>query len=774
MRPWRKLCEHVQKENICAEVTTTGRGLTKSQDISLYPSVYIGTGDVSSVCGEAVDVREQLRPAGMESNVEGHREGEMDGREEGRNGDDEDRLEGGGRLGRGEVEGTGPEERGEVDGELERDKEGEEGSLSRHSRGVKTPAITTALIQIPQTSNFSTLRNVVSSTNRSEVIGGVEGASGCVPTREDVSTSSSVSDHSSHGKMADLSSLLSSMSIDDSDHMKNASAASNKCVSGGEDPAHLSDVADSTHIPTSSTYTSGPAHLSNGPGSTHLSNIVGSTYDTNSAHLSNGQDSGRPSNVVCSTHLSGHTHFSDAVSAHLSNVTDKGFSRHLSDDTDSTHLSDDSDATHLSGDTGSTHSSKEAGHLDISSSKMAHSSDWPLVREAALKSQRQRQFDNAEGLQGYSDELDSDMTELRLCEVHVSGGKLMEANPGEANSGGKGMDPSHPGSDIVLTHEGKSFQPPSFSTPYRRDAVDRCSGGTMRGEEWGNFARLDSSEFGLPQTGSCRGTQFQSDFMPSSHIPGPTEYNSSCTRLESFWGKVDSPMDVGMSPSARTPCAATTSVTPHAVTPGATPCVVTPYVVLQPSAKKSILKKRRSYSDGGGSPFPSTATARKNLSKSVTFKLPSESCSSEGSLVLAVETPEHLWCTPLSWNRKPSAPIRLLPAPETSYAVSEVTLAPPGKCSSLQHMDVSLNSTSCVSRDDSHMDYSALPPATMEGKHCSCHGNCNHGDACATPAISIHDSEESGAEDMSILAVETPVEFWESIPVNFINNTFNR
>ena len=893
MRPWRRLCEHIQKENICTAVGPSGRGLTRSQDISLYPSVYAGVSDVSSISGDDVGEREEPRHAGVESEGEeedrGRGEMEANGNGSGKvEGDDEGRLEGRGGMGRGEAEDTG-ERRGEIGGDAEMNKESEEGFLSLHSRGGEKPA---ASMRIPQTNSHSTARDIVSSsTNRSEV--GVGGASGRGPTGGGVSADSSVSDHSNHGKVVDLSSLLSSMSIDDSDHM-NTAADSRKSLPGEEDSAHLSNGAGSTHLSgpshlsngagsthpsgsshlsngassshlsngasfahpsgsshlsngassshlsngASSTHPSGSSHLSNGASSSHLSNGASSTHPSGSSHLSNGAsfthpsgssrlsngaDLVHPSNVAGSTHFSGPSHLSNGAgsAAHLSNVMDSTHSyndpnaAHLSEDSDATHLSEDSDATHLSEDTDSTHLSGETRHEDhthLSSLKVAHDSNQLLVKDAASKSQRETgQCGDAiprEGLQGYSDELDSDMTELRLCEVRLGSGKVsnpMEASPGRRGEGinpsqwgsvgsgrvsnpteasprrmgGEGMNPC---SDTALACEGRLFQPPSFSTPFRKDSSDRRTTG-----EWGNFPRLDSdsNEIGLLQTGSRHSTQFQSNSTPKSSelcTPGSMGYDSSRTRLESFWGKIDSPMDLGMT----------------RIPPGATPCAVTPYVVLQPSAKKSILKKRRSYSDGGGSPsLRAPSTARKNLSKSVTFKLPSESCSSEGSLVLAVETPEHLWCTPLGWDRKPSAATRPLCTHETSFAPDEVTTPPPDGSSSVQSMDVSIDSSSCVSRDDSHMECSTLPPAANE--HCGCHGNSNHGDGWTLPpavmevkhrgchsnsnhddawtpprATSIGDSEESGVEEgMSVLAVQTPVEFWESVPVNFINNTFN-
>jgi hypothetical protein len=630
-------------------------------------------------------------------------------------------------------------ERKEVEGEMkEREKEsGEEENISPlHNQRVTTSDSPEEprVIQSPQPGgNHSNSEAITSSaaTGNSRLV------------TDQHTPNSMLGGNSTRGKVDDISSLLSSMSIDEGNIM--SPDPSSLSVPGEKDFTNLSNNPDPTHLSNNPD----PTHLSNTPDPTHLSN------NPDPIHLSNNPD---PTCV-------------------FSNVK----STHFSDDSDTTHLSEDADSTHLSGASGHVHHlgvRDESGQpLTVLKSTQPGHANQPCSEELS-----------GEGvLHGYVDELGNEMADFL-------GRGLQESSKDEVAHILETADVARKElrcNKVALTCEGGSFKPSSFSTPFRMGTsgriTDDLTGGGVR--ERSNFARLDAESANSKVSGHAELHSICS--TPSSGKRSAMECDYSCTRLESWDKLVCSPMDVG------------------------TPGLVTPCVTLQPSAKKSILKKRRSHSDGG-SPFLRNSTGRRNLSKSVTFKLPSDSCGSEGSVVLAEETPEHLWCTPLGWKEReragsrqadelPCVCVEAFRIASEAIAIGEQSMDVSSVCSEIES-----NRCSCVPSDDmehststraasdllssnhddsipSHDDihdgvfslYNHNSDDCDKGSYSYGGSNCSHSNGgswrSSLPSIvtSVCDSQSSGLEGMSILAAETPVEFWESVPVNFINNTFS-
>ena len=431
------------------------------------------------------------------------------------------------------------------------------------------------------------------------------------------------------------------------------------------------------------------------------------------------------------------THTSSPGSKNHTHISENSDSTHLSKDSDSTHLSKDSDSTHLSKESDSTHLSEDTDLTNLSvfevpceCAEVSKEKQRRNGEESPSPSPRQRSQ-----LEGYLDEFHSDITDLSLYRAQQSEAERSDSEICRGN-----LSLMNGFSDIAVACNGRVFKPTSFSTPFSK--TQQSAAHHTRQCSTSHEGTLESTQEWKRGSIGMSSSEMESDFTRldfssrqfSTKLESP---DSDLTRLDSQC--YESPMHVG---------------TPYGSTH------------IPPSAK-SILKHRYPIFYG---------SIRKNLSKSVTFKLPSDSCDSSiyscersgdphnlcersGDSVLAMETPKHLWCTlPHQGARAGMG--------DSLCAHDAVKDTPSSSCDTRGGRSTRDDSFDSIlwSQAALHMDYSA--------KHCAC-------DLSELSGKQLHNVsscfylQDSELEGVSVLATETPAEFWNSLPVNFIGNSFN-
>ena len=339
---------------------------------------------------------------------------------------------------------------------------------------------------------------------------------------------------------------------------------------------------------------------------------------------------------------------------------------------------------------------------------------------------------DSESSKGQGAETDSDATDLSIYEIegpnHVSG-------CGEGVVGGRGLDST----TDANTCQVENFKPSSFSTPFRANVYSKGDlSESGRTSSHSDSTRMEWYSDNHHSTGSTR-MECISDRNLNSTCADPSSSGMECNTMlspdapsrfdSSIWNQFNS----HHYDSVRTP-------------PKAQP--------IPASAKKSILKNRQN-----------TSFACKNLSKSVTFKLPFDSPSihtDSSSCVLATETPEHLWCTipRLQGPGLTESDTQNLPRIQTSLVdadnITIVTAVSPGESSVILENAVLLDNVQLqlFQSDDSSCRMSPGFPTVL------------------TQAAAACSMQESELEPMSILATATPMDMWNTPEINFIDNTF--
>lgn len=258
---------------------------------------------------------------------------------------------------------------------------------------------------------------------------------------------------------------------------------------------------------------------------------------------------------------------------------------HISEDSDSTHLSEDTDLTNLS----MFEVPYECGASDGASKEQHYSNgeDSDVIQISQLE--------------GYRDEFHSDITDLSLDRAQQDG----ERSDAEICQGNLSLMNGF--SEIAVACNGRVFKPTSFSTPFRKaqcstmDSVTHLTAQCNTSHE----RTMDSTQEW--KRGSNFASEMESDFTRldfssqqlSTNLDPPNFVDSDLTQLDSKCH--ESPMQVG---------------TPHGL----------PHIPA--SAKRSILKHRYPIFYG---------STRKNLSKSVTFKLPTDSCDTSRSSIYSCD-----------------------------------------------------------------------------------------------------------------------------------------
>ena len=150
-------------------------------------------------------------------------------------------------------------------------------------------------------------------------------------------------------------------------------------------------------------------------------------------------------------------------------------------------------------------------------------------------------------------------------------------------------------------------------------------------------------------------------------------------------------------------------------------------------------------------------SARKRLSKSVTFNLPFDSVSeSHSTSVLAKETPEHMWTT-ISFQQDGLWPGGI----QESSCDSE--RGDSGKVKFVGVEDIPMNElTEC----SEHV--SCILDATISQEWCT-DSSLDYNSNSFLDQQQISSTAQS--EDLSVLAMETPTNMWLSPPINLIDNT---
>ncbi len=399
-----------------------------------------------------------------------------------------------------------------------------------------------------------------------------------------------------------------------------------------------------------------------------------------------------------------------------------------------------------------------------------------------------------ENLDGFENEFVGDITELSLpCEVSLGRKDVEDSGP---DTQGTGLTV---GSSVVMPH----FKPPSSSTPFR---AAPSKNGTRP------FCVVPSYH-----TASCAPPPSSSNTFDATSFSTPTHSNRITETMECGTTRLTSDstrMDDSLNPTSSWKSASNASFAAESsemedstsTRLGSDWGSPEPYVTLSPvarelpaqtSAIKSILKSRNRNTDScpsdseGNCDFVTPRRTNKNLSKSVTFKLPltdssGDFGSSTGSSILALETPEHLWCalpshhvgrregegkdssealgrreahpimdssaekcfqTGVTMKEKPDSmgAFQDLPALEREKIIARGTLAqecmPTGVAKSSQPWD----------GEDSSFDVKIEHFFSQKDNH---------------PLLDVE-------EGMSILAMETPAFMWASPPINFIDGTFN-
>lgn len=490
---------------------------------------------------------------------------------------------------------------------------------------------------------------------------------------------------------------------------------------------------------------------------------------------------------------SDHTHLSVAAShAHISLDSDSTHSSvaasqdpdlpvashaHISLDPDlaasHTHISLDPDSAHLSvfempGD------SSKAAKSQISPSTITSAIGQPNCM-GCLNEVSDYKLDD---LEGFEDEFDSDITYLSV----QPDGQEVDLTSLQPNSGVDHQATS-------ACSEG-NFKPPSFSTPFRTkkssnrtNNITNENGALSAMESTSTKLGCDLDKFTSSSSRLCDSpTGLDCGSKIDSHS-NSTGSNSSSTRMDFNWSEVESHMDVSM------------------ITPDKLPPVQTNSIV------KSILKTRHGKRD------LDTPCFRKNLSKSVTFKLPSDSStthSNNGSSVLAYETPEHLWCTPPHHYGKEAEPGSNTRAEGTygsnptytalacdgavksrSNTPAVGTCTSPAGCANggvtvksamtsahLAECGVVATKLSCTARENTTNVENCTAPDGVRGTSvakdvCRDQFSAEFSQYMASSDHDFHDSELLELEGVSVLATETPADMWCSPPINFINNTLN-
>lgn len=193
-------------------------------------------------------------------------------------------------------------------------------------------------------------------------------------------------------------------------------------------------------------------------------------------------------------------------------------------------------------------------------------------------------------------------------------------------------------------------------------------------------------------------------------------------------------------------------------------CLSTPHrpLPVPTSAKKSILKNR----------YHECPFACKNLSKSVTFKLPSDSSECESCSVLASETPEYLWHTlprvdgGVEGRRVdvPNLTARMCELDDTGITRNEVAT---------MQDDVSRDISRDFTMESNTPKQNAFQwKADTVNSSISCGRNFSLGFPVGGSMRSCS-YDSSDLQAMSILAMETPPDLWAPPPLNFITSTFN-
>ena len=356
-----------------------------------------------------------------------------------------------------------------------------------------------------------------------------------------------------------------------------------------------------------------------------------------------------------------------------------------------------------------------------------------------------------EDLQGFKDEFDSDITELSfsVSKEHQNFEPMEMSCRANHTKHGKSKEQEVVDKDIS-ERNGIKFKPHSFSTPFENNSSSSIYG-----------LHTQRSEFRHDTTGKTE-TQLESDInlqKSQSILSLGTSVPLGCTSEDSDATRLDSQLCPELQTSQRNSievsgstefCASTTSTRLESTFARLQSCVnaQTPHREVVPHCGniQSILKKRCAEDDESDQsrrnlPHTLVPSARKQLSKSVTFSVPlySSDESSKSSSILAPETPMYLWHT-IPFQRalinQDSNSERL----EYSMNVCD------------DHIPLTTQQEVFTQSDQSH----------SENLLHQLHG-------------SVSDVEESQEleEDMSILAMETPQDLWISPPFNFINNTLN-
>lgn len=323
--------------------------------------------------------------------------------------------------------------------------------------------------------------------------------------------------------------------------------------------------------------------------------------------------------------------------------------------------------------------------------------------------------------------VDGDPTHLSECEAPTGRNVTSTASVSDSHPQGTGLEGvvevgrrehphSKPQGDEATCSTVAAFNPPSFSTPFRTD-TKVATATTRDTTDDSDSTRLDSDS---------------------------TRLDSDCTRLDSDSTRFD----------------------PNSTCPGTDGldgqnCLSTPHrpLPVPTSAKKSILKNRYE--------CPFTC---KNLSKSVTFKLPSDSSECESCSVLASETPEYLWHA----------------LPRVDGGVEGRRVDVPNLTARMCELDdtgITRNEVATmqddISRDISTMEDDSNTPKqnTFQWKADTVNSiSCGRNFSLGLPVGGSMRScsyDSSDLQAMSILAMETPPDLWAPPPLNFITSTFN-
>ncbi len=359
-------------------------------------------------------------------------------------------------------------------------------------------------------------------------------------------------------------------------------------------------------------------------------------------------------------------------------------------------------------------------------------------------------------LEDLKDDFDSDITDLSLCEIPFEGDELkriaVSSRSRDECHDLQGSHQSGAGGRRKLTcrepFNPVGFKPPSFSTPSFQREVDMCGG-----EQPPSFLFRPSSLFTKDDDDTTRlPSQLSAKNNSGMQVVTPCRWGvpSRMSTRNSLGMQVVTPPRWGAPPQI----SAGNVVTPSGWSTAQD--VYIPRSILK-KKKKSDYHHHHHHSDvaGGSQSLKPQYAQHKQLSKSVTFNIPCllDFSGSHGSSILAPETPEHLWCN-ISSPRGDGM--------ETGNETEEKETPPGGSVSQalLEDMPETLNSP-----------YHSILPHCTDITKSSCYGDCFHGDV---PSIRASLEETISLTGMSILAMETPDEMWCSLPVNFIGDTQTR